>query len=155
MNQKLSNFAGIASIVASLAVVVTVIVLVAEIRQSTNATRASMYASTTSDLIGNRMLRIQDPEFNELWTRFARRPDSGFSEAERTRLFPHLQTLFQVYDSAFVTRQYDLLGDSEWSRFEAQACQNYERVHSAMMPVDGLAGVVSEDFWVFLETTCR
>jgi len=73
MNQKLSDWASIAEIISGIAVLVTLVFLVLEIRAGTNVTRASMYGDILDSLVENRTLRIEDSEFDSLVQQFLER----------------------------------------------------------------------------------
>ncbi len=52
MNQKLSDWASIAEIVSSIAIVVTLVLLIAEVRGNTSAVRAATYQSVSDSIAG-------------------------------------------------------------------------------------------------------
>jgi hypothetical protein len=154
MNQKLSEWASIAEIVSGIAVVITLMFLIIEIHESTNVTRASMYASTLDSLIENRSQQFQYPELNRIVEEFVDGEAADFEASERRLLIPFLQNIFQIYEKAYFTREYDLLGESEWTRFERNICLNYDRLQSVGL-ADDVAAVVTGEFWAYIETACR
>ena len=153
MNHKLSDWADIAQVLSGLAVVITLIFLVVEIRDGTNVTRASMYAGFTDGFVTNRNLRVQDPELNRIVSLFTEE-GAELGPDEVLRIAPFVQNIFQLYDAAYFSRRYQVIGESEWARFERNICANYGR--SVRHGLDeALTGVVSEEFWDYVTTTCN
>ena len=124
MNQKLSDWASIAEIAASIAVVITLLLVVSSMRANTNALQANTYQELMRDINSFR----------------ASARDSGLSMTEKgiAELFSTAQTdqlqrfgyltiqLWGIYEAAFFARERGVLGDNEWIRFERMICLERE-----------------------------
>jgi len=154
MNQKLSDWASIAEIVSGIAVLVTLVFLVLEIRDSTNVTRASMYGDILDSLVDNRTLRLEDPELDSLVQQFLAGSLSDLDFAGQNKLITYLQNVYQLYEKAYYSREYGVIGASEWGRFERIICTNYSRVDAGGLR-DRIGPIVSETFWEYIVETCE
>ena len=152
MNRKLSDWADIAQVLSGLAVVITLVFLVIEIRAGTNVTRASMYADLADGFVNNRNLRVQDPELNRIISLFTEE-GAELGPDEVLRISPFVQNIFQLYDVAYFSQQYEVIGESEWARFERNICTNYGRAVSHDM-VRAIGGVISEEFLNYVVAAC-
>ena len=122
MNKKLSHLASIAEIVSGIAVVVTLIMLIAGIRENTAITRAVAYDSQMDSLNEWRQNLSQDEQLSRLYQRFVDGGVAELTEDEQYRLFLVLNQLWGVYENAYYANRYGILGPSEWGRFERQIC---------------------------------
>jgi hypothetical protein len=160
MKLKLSDWGSIAEVVSGIAVVITLVFLVLEIRQGNSVTRASMYSSFVDGLIENRAQRIQDPEFNEAYVAFVTGEVGDLSVTELRQMVVYMQNVFQIYEKAYYTRQYDLLGDAEWSRFERQICVADDSIQVVDDSTDldivaVVQAVLTEQFLEYVAEICR
>jgi hypothetical protein len=160
MKLKLSDWGSIAEVVSGIAVVITLVFLVLEIRQGNSVTRASMYSSFVDGLIENRAQRIQDPEFNEAYVAFVTGEVGDLSVSELRQMVVYMQNVFQIYEKAYYTRQYDLLGDAEWSRFERQICVADDSIQVVDDSTDldivaVVQAVLTEQFLEYVAEICR
>jgi len=154
MNQKLSDWASIAEIISGIAVLVTLVFLVLEIRAGTNATRASMYGDILDSLVENRTLRIEDSELDSLVQQFLAGDLREIDAARRSKLITYLQNTYQLYEKAYYSREYGVIGISEWSRFERIVCNNYSRAVAVDL-ANQIGPIVSEPFWQYVVETCE
>ena len=122
MNQKFSDWAGIAEIVSSVAVVVTLVFLVLGIRKNAAMTRAEVYDRNISSVIDWRRSAIEDPDLTRIWVEFSAGRGDALSVLEPSRLNQLLMNLFNIYEKAYYANQYGIFGESEWSRFENAIC---------------------------------
>ena len=148
MSQKLSSWASIAEIGSGIAVVVTLIFLIIGIQENTSVTRASVYASSLDSLNEFESTILTDPELSRIYVAYLNNTgdlDSG--DADRLNLI--VAILFRIYEKAYYSEQYELMGEEEWGRFERLICVNYARAEAA-----GQAGIIrdlmTEDFMGFI-----
>ena len=155
MSQKLSDWASVAEVVSSVAVVVTLLLLFLGIRDTNQITRASMYSDVIDGL--NELDRdiYRDAELNELWGRFLTGQDlSDISGQERLRLFNMIRVLFRNYDQAFIALENGVIGNTEWQRFEGPICSFFDRARGIgvnILESDNLRA----DFLEVISTTCE
>jgi hypothetical protein len=154
MNSKLSDWASIAEIVSGIGVVVTLIFLVVGIRENTEIARASMFERTLEsvnqwrmDIAGNDSLlasfSLRDPTLDV----------TGWSEIDRLRLQFLVNSLWGIYEKAFYSREYGVIGDDEWARFETQICVQYESEVPALR--DAFALFLTPRFIEYMKVRCR
>lgn len=152
---KLSDWASIAEIASGIAVVVTLVFLVVGINENTNMTRASVYERTLGRLNEIESRIVTDPEINRLYDNYmgsASNPGS-LEGADMSLIDSFLVMHFRVYDTAFFSQQYGLMGDSEWSRFERAICQGHARA-KLLERLDLLRNLVSDKFWNYMTRAC-
>ena len=120
MNRKLSDLASIAEIAASIAVVVTLLLVVASMRENTNALQANTYQELMRDLNDFRAaardsgLSLSAEGFSEVLA-------TGELE-QRERLGYLMLEIWGVFEAAFFARERGVLGDNEWVRFDRMIC---------------------------------
>ena len=131
-------------ILASVAVVVTLIFVVVEIRQNTEVARAASYAESMDGLTQWRLTMASDPELATLWEAY----NFGGERSEDFRLNLLVSTLWGIYENAYYSNQRGLFGRSEWERFERQVCRNAARD----LPLIG--NLLTEEFRAFAESGC-
>jgi hypothetical protein len=124
MNQKLSNWASVAEIVSGIAVVVTLLFLIVGIRENTAVTRVSIYGDLVQEITQMESGRIYDPEAARVLSTFYEETTSTLDASERRTLDAYVGVLFRIYERAYFSREYDIIGDEEWSRLEFIICAN-------------------------------
>ena len=160
MNRNLSNWAGIAEIASSVAVVISLVVLIVGIGENTNVTRASVYANTIDTLNEFEVATLVDPElsriYRELFVNLQQRDDADeIARADADRMVTMIHILFRNYEKAYYTRQYGLLGEEEWSRFQRAICLNLERMRTLDRGMAGFLNiVVTQEFSSYVLATC-
>jgi hypothetical protein len=156
LKRSLNAWVSVAEIVSGVAVVVTLIFLIFGIRENTNVTRASAYQSSIDGLISFESLISQDAELSEIWFTYiidGAEAVDGLQELQRRRLNLLITQLFRNYEKAYFAERYDLLGKSEWDRYERSVCLHYDRAQSIGV-LQFVRGVTSDVFAEFLEDTC-
>ena len=128
MNQKLSDWASIAEILSSIAVVVTLLFLVFGIRENTEITRIAAYDRNMESVNLWRYELAKDAGLVRLFGTFNRRlsEEATDAEVELFQLNLLLNALWGTYEKSYYAYQYGILGSSEWSRFEIQMCRGRE-----------------------------
>jgi hypothetical protein len=152
---KLSDWADIAEIVSGIAVVVTLVFLVIGIRENTAVTRASMYERSADRLLELRNQTLNDPEIARLFQAFLDRKPEGIEGIDRVRLRQYVVNIFQIYEQAYFAKQYGVLGDVEWRRFERQICAAYPRAQVFPDFFETLGFLMTEEFMAFAKASCE
>ena len=153
MKKSLAEWASLAEVISGIAVVVTVIFLIVEIRTNTEVTRASMYANNMNTLIDWRKLLIEDRDTARLWESYTA---GGFHEEDTTDQLRMLQLVannINIYENAFYARQYGVLGSSEWTRFQRMSCVQYNWIIQSPL-AESIEMVTTEQFRAFLQENC-
>jgi hypothetical protein len=154
MNQKLSDWANLAQIASGIAVVVTLVFLILDLRENTDVTRAAMYQQSSVSLTEFRRDIMRDPELARLYSAFLNNQAEGIDGVDRVRLNQLVLNNFQISENAFFARRYGLLGNAEWSRFERSICGNYAAARSAKL-TGTLQRVMTEDFMDYIAVSCE
>jgi len=112
MNQQLSDWASIAEIAASIAVVITLLLVVSSMRANTNALQANTYQELMRDI------NMTEKGIAELF---------ATGQTDQLQRFGYLTNqLWGIYEAAFFARERGVLGDNEWIRFERMICLERE-----------------------------
>lgn len=69
-SMKLEKWALIADVIGSVAIVVTLVILITEVRTNTELSRVAAYDAVTRDFDDSRTLSLADPELLELFHQF-------------------------------------------------------------------------------------
>ena len=151
---KLSEWASIAEIASGLAVLITLIFLVVGVRENTAVTRVAAYDSLMNSLNDIDANLLRDAGLNQNVLSYYRNDGREFTDMERGQVRRYLIMLFRTYERAFYGRQYDVVGESEWQRFEVTICRNWNQAQSSgMLPPESYGLTV--DFADYLTETCN
>ena len=123
--QRLQDFALIAEVVAAVAVIVTLVFLVLEMRSNTDAIRAQTYTELMTQINDWRALTVTDPTLSELTDKRDADGWEGLSSVEERRVWYRSIVLWGIYESAFYARERGVLGEDEWQRFEITMCRRF------------------------------
>lgn len=104
MKERLQEYALIAEIIGGIAIVCSLIFVGVQIRQNSEVSEINAYQDLISQITLMNSMRVQDPEFADLFWRFdhGEPPRNG---TERARLEAFLYMVFRHGDLAY--RQYD------------------------------------------------
>ena len=164
MKEKLQEFALIAEVIGGIAVIVTLVFLVVETRENTNAIQAQTYQSLTSELNESR----RSERATHILQVTAKLADNGMESLtglEWAELMFWNESKWGVYESAFYAYRRGILGDDEWMRFESAICRNRrtdimfwypERFGTPPSDIQGfnLASNLTPGFTEFVEQLC-
>ncbi len=128
---KLENWALVAEIVSGAAVVITLVFLILGIRENTNVLRAAAYTDVLDGMNRFQTEVMTDPDSVRVWGAFILGEAAELDGDDRMRLNLAVLTIFRLYESAYYSDQYGLLGDSERERFERSICMQFTRARSA------------------------
>ena len=153
MKKSLSEWASLAEVISGIAVVVTVIFLIVEIRTSTEVTRASMYANNMNTLIEWRNLLIEDRDTARLWESYTAGRFHEEDTTDQLRMLQLVASNINIYENAFYARQYGVLGLSEWTRFQRMSCVQYNWIIQSPLS-ESIEMVTTDQFRAFLQENC-
>lgn len=151
MNQKLSSWASIAEIISGAAVVITLVFLIIGINENTNTMRASAYADLLDGLNRFQTEMMTDPASVSVWRAFIEGEAAELEGDDRMRLNLAVLTIFRLYESAYYSDEYGLLGTSERERLDRNICAQFARVRSANAEIL-LRDAMTTDFLRDIET---
>ena len=114
----LKKWALIAEIGSAAAVVVTLALLILQVRENTQATQIATYAAISGELNALDLLVAADPELASLfWNK-----EPGRSELEEQRNLSLLRAAMRAFESAYFAYTGGSLNDGQWQRFERNVC---------------------------------
>jgi hypothetical protein len=151
---KLEKWGVIAEIVSGVAVVITLVVLIVGVRENTAITRVSVYGDLL-DAIGEiDRLTIADPELDRLISTLFEGSTETLTESQRRRVRTYLNALFKNYERAYFSREYGVIGDAEWERFERVICGNFRRGKQVGADFARDGGFLTSPFREYIATSC-
>ena len=123
-NVNLQRYALIAEIVGGLAVVITLIFLILEIRANTEAVRINSYDQLVKDVAAWRLNLANNPHLLDVISRSGVEP---ISESESLPVRSAFISLFQTYERAFIQFESGYLTELMWERFRRAMCETWRR----------------------------
>ena len=156
MNQKLSDWAIVAELTSSIAVVVTLLFLILGVQENTDVVRVSSYDRNLQSVIDWRTSILEDPDAVRVfaWYFIEGNTDrSTLSSEDRGRLQLILGALWVSYEKAYFAQQYGLLGDAEWNRFVGNLCRNYGNDRANWS--EAVSNFLSDEFSMYVINTCE
>jgi len=153
---NLDKFAKYAEIISSVAVLITLLFLVIEVRENSAVIRASSYGQNIELLNDWRYQGASDPEISELFRGYMSGEIHEFSDEQFQRFSFHYLALWSIYENAYFAREYGILGAQEWDRFLSQACNQYRIVANQGQGYweNNAQGFLSREFYLYIPATC-
>lgn len=139
------------TLAANLGVIAGLVFLGFEIRQNTNIAKASAYRENIQDIAAWRELTISDAELSRLYGVYRHDGIKALENDERGRVVALINNVMGVYENAYFGRNYGIIGDEEWLRFESGACTHYQ---TALRNEFKLSFITS-GFRQYLDRTCE
>lgn len=152
MNQKLSDWASIAEIVASVAVVITLIMLLIGIRENTAVIRADSYNDLLSNVDEQAHLILESERLTRIWRKYLQRDVNSLTDDERFTLLLLLRSTYRTFEKAYFAYGYGTVGPQEYSRFDVQACNHFDRISDDLWAQVG--EVLNSDYKTHVEELC-
>ena len=129
MKENLQEYTLIAKMMGGVAVIVTLIFLVVETRETA-----------------------------EMNVRVAQEGIESLGAIELYQYMTKRMALWGVYENAYFARQRGVLGDSEWSRLYGQICRNFmieSEVWEGITARGGVAHSLTPEFRLYTEISCQ
>ena len=141
------KFASIAEIIGGLAVLITLVVLILEIRENTEATKRANYETLMQELRDWRELTISSDRVNSV---FIQGFDNGIqpNPGDQNIYNQMFNVLWSIYESAYFFNESNDLGENEWERFRSNICSGNN------VRWDCLRRYLASEFVEFVES-CR
>jgi len=150
---KLTHWAQLAEVLSGFAVVVTLVILILEVSDNTDATRALSYGQGVERLNTWRFEMANNPDLVRIFGDYRSGELSNLSEDDLRRLDFVLSAMWAIYESAYYSRTYGTLGESEWGRYSIQVCRQFVQGKSAGYWKLSSSRLTSE-FAEFVESIC-
>ena len=166
MKFKLQEYALAAEVISGIAIIATLIFLVVETRENTNAIQAQTYQSLTAELNEGRRISIS-PDIAIISQKIRDSGLESLSELEWNKQMILKESKWGVYESAYYAQERGILGIDEWLRFESAICRNIiidylfwypdkgGPAHATEVEGYNLASNVTPRFRQYVETACE
>jgi len=155
MKLNLLEWASLAEIASGLAVLITLIVLIIGVNENTDVMRASFYKDYVDSLNEFQASVLVDPDALRVWDAYIN--GNGAAAAldglDQQRLATAILAILRIYEAAYFSNRYGVLGGEEWSRFETMLCRHHANVLAARR-TDLLSGPLTEEFGQYMEDRC-
>lgn len=125
--EQLQEYALYAEIAASFAVLITLVILVLEVRENTEVTRSSAYRDINTQQNEFRTKMISDENLYPVFQAFMSGESENISSSDSTRMTSIILTMFAIYEDAYYSYDYGIIGEREWARFVPGICRQYQR----------------------------
>jgi hypothetical protein len=122
MKLKLSEWASLAEIGASVAVIATLLLLLVGIRDNTEITRLAVYNDLVDSMDALEREILRDPELVRIHQAMWDESWRALDDESRWRLQLMYRSLLRGFGGAYKARQIDLTEDREWERITQQIC---------------------------------
>jgi len=151
---KLQEWALAAEVVSGIAVIATLIVLITEVRNSTDVARIAAYQQVTRDFDDWRTLILSDPQFVEIMMDIIQRHpyQTGIDpEADIRRLFL-VQNEWSGNERAYIAYRGGIIDDRDWGRIGRALCAEFDQIPDDLR--ERVIFRLTDDFLQFLENEC-
>ena len=118
---KLDTAVKIFEIFSALAVLVTLVILVLEVRENTVAVQRSTFNQVSNNQILWRKTMLENDKLFDSYFNAVRK-GQPLDEKETDRVRVYTEMLWITYEQAFFSYRAELLGETEWKRFEKWIC---------------------------------
>ena len=155
MDQKLQKWSLIAEIVGGIGVLITLLILVIELKTNSELTRTIAFQQEIGNLNEWRRNIASDPNQARIFTSYTRGeelPDNGTEDYFILQLIVTDQ--YTNYESAYLSRKSGILGDSEWQRVMRSACAAYRGTLRHEGFWDMVSFRITDEFANYIELSC-
>ena len=150
---NIEKVASVAEIASALAVVITLIILIVNVRENTETIRLAAYQSSIDRFSSWREEVSSDYQKADLFRRFNQGEVPARGTTESTILLMVLTTLTNNYESAYFAYENELMGEQEWARIENSACAAMGPIRNSSFEED-IYFRLTEEYKSYLQSTC-
>ncbi len=154
---KFEKWALITESVGTIAIVASLIVLVFQIRENTEATRIASFDAVTQSFNDWRNFLVENPEVNELYHNYKSGviPSAEQEGLRRSMLGAVLVNLFTDFDRAYLAYRSRLDSD-EWDRIRRGFCSDRDELLSADDDEfrRSIYTLLTSEFVAYMEANC-
>jgi hypothetical protein len=147
-NERIKNWAHFAEIISGIAVVISLVFLIVEIRGNSDLIRANTFNRSIESLIDFRMQIASNDASLQVMT-----DHWGIDSPEALRRQLLVVNMWSIYEKTYYSQRYGLVGPAEWERFETRIC-GYT-VDGLAFWRDNVARFLSEEFRNHVISTCH
>ena len=145
--ERIRYWAQISEIIAAVAVVVTLIFLIFEVRENSDLVRADSFNRSIESLVEWRSaIATNDASLKVMAEHFE------FDDPEELRQQLLVVNLWSIYEKTYYSQQYGLVGPAEWERFQTRIC-GYQRSGEEFWD-ERVAVFLTEEFRNYVTASC-
>ena len=149
-NEKIKSWAHVAEIISGIAVLITLVFLIFEIRGNSDLIRANTFNRSIESLIDYRMQIASNEDSLRVMTEHW-----GVDNAELLRRQLLVVNLWSIYEKTYYSRQYGLVGPAEWERFEARICGYVKQEDGLEFWRENVASFMTGEFRDYVRSHCK
>ena len=145
---NLDNWARVAEIISSIAVVVTLALLVMELNQGRIATEINTYHKLVSDLNALDVAHASDDSYY----RSIVENGGELTEVELRKQRRYLRAFFRITESAYFAYLGESINAKQWQRFRRNVCQAWGEADDKRRA--DYSFILTEEFIGYIQTNC-
>jgi len=152
---NLEKWALVAEVVGALAIVVTLALLLLEVRENSDLSRVAAYQDVTRDFDEWRSLVLTDPELLDLFSMLREEgewPDVSADPRADAKLLLLLANQFSGAERAYIAYRGGIVGEQEWNRINRATCSEFAQIPERFR--EGILFRLTDDFVGYLQTQC-
>lgn len=146
-DRRVRYWAQLAEIISGVAVVVTLVFLIFEVRENSEMIRANTFDRNIESLIDVRMHIASNENSLRVMT-----DHWGIESPDDLRRQLYVVSIWSIYEKTYYSQRYGLVGTAEWERFETRIC-NYVRSRFDFWR-ENVATFLTEEFRGYVITNC-
>ena len=141
------------TLTANVGVLAGIVFLAVELQQNTNISRANGYRENIQGISDWRSDVLTDPQLSEIFQKYYVTGDiSSLEGTELTQLNLLTLNIMGSYENAYFARDYGVIGDEEWARFENGICSHFNSVNQLELTIP--LTFITDQFREYLESVC-
>jgi len=149
-SERIRNWAHVAEIFSGIAVFITLVFLVLEVRGNSDLIRANTFNRSIESLIDYRMQIASNDESLKVMA-----VHWGIDSADLLRRQLLVVNLWSIYEKTYFSRQYGLVGPAEWERFESRICGYVKREDGLKFWSENVANFMTDEFRDYVTSHCE
>jgi len=149
-SERIRNWAHVAEIFSGIAVFITLVFLVLEVRGNSDLIRANTFNRSIESLIDYRMQIASNDESLKVMA-----VHWGIDSADLLRRQLLVVNLWSIYEKTYFSRQYGLVGVAEWERFESRICGYVKREDGLKFWSENVANFMTDEFRDYVRSHCE
>ena len=141
------------TLLANIGVLAGIIFLAIELQQNTSISKANGYRENIQGISDWRSDVMSDPGLSEIFRKYYVVQDvSELDGSETTQLFLLILNIFGSYENAYFARDYGVIGDEEWARFEKGVCTHFNITKGLELEI--AIAFITDQFRSHLDSVC-
>ena len=154
MKLNLQDWSNVADVVSGVAIILTLIFLIVEVRENTDIVRAGAYDRNLDSLNDVKGILAVNPQLAANYQAVDRGEWNDLSADDQFQIRVVFEMFFGVYEKTYFAKKYGHLGDTEWNRIHRQVCLHYDRVSRNADMILGMQIVMTDEFFDYVLETC-